>query len=98
MAYVVFKVEKDMVNKIDEILKDDIVSRQSIVVRDASALGIKIDARLVFLEGNEKAIQRARELFKDIGSAADEAVAKKVHDKIREEESSAASGMGMIFG
>lgn len=64
--YAIFSVEKSNIGKADEILKDDIVSRQSITIRDASALGIDSENRYILIEGNKDAIKKAEELFKGI--------------------------------
>lgn len=66
MVYAVFSVEKSDIEKANEVLKDDAVSRQSIAVRDASALEINGENRYILIEGNEQAIKRAEELFKGI--------------------------------
>ena len=64
--YAIFSVKKGNIGKADEILKDDIVSRQSIAIRDASALDIDSENRYILIEGNKDAIKRAEELFKGI--------------------------------
>ncbi len=89
--YAIFSVGKDMVGKADEILKDNIVSRQSIVIRDASALGIDSENRYILIEGNEDAIKRAEELFKDTGKlsekeASNEELHKEAGKKVSEED------------
>lgn len=95
MAYAIFSVKKENIGKIDEILKDDVVSRQSIVVRDADALGIEKDAQLILIEGDEKAIKRAEELFEGIGVKEKD---KNIYGKFKEEEKEVAEGVGFIFG
>jgi len=77
--YAVFSVEKNNIGKADEILKDDAVSRQSIAIRDASALGVDSENRYILIEGNEQAIKRAEELFKGIEEKlAEEEIGKGV--------------------
>ena len=89
--YAIFSVEKGDIGKADEILKDNIVSRQSIVIRDASALGIDSEDRYILIEGNEDAIKRAEELFKDTGKmsekeATNEELHKEAEKKVSEED------------
>lgn len=95
MVYAIFSVKKENISKIDGILKDDVVSRQSIVVRDAGTLGVKKDAKLVLIEGNEEGIKRAEELFKEVGVKEKD---KKIYEKFKEEEKDVAEGVGFIFG
>lgn len=80
------------------MIKDDLISRQSILTRDASSLDIKEDASYVKIEGSDAGLKRAKELAKELElKKLDDKKAKKINDKILEQEDSAASGMGMIF-
>ena len=97
MARVVIGVRRELAPRISEVLKDDLVSRQSITTREAPALGMKSDLHLVFIEGAEEAIARAREIFKELGEPLPEPEAAEAFRKIKEEEERASVGMGMIF-
>ena len=87
MAYVVICVKKENMSKVNEVLKDDLTSRQSITARDASALDLKLDLHLVLIEGTDKGV----------GEPLAEKDAKQAYDKIKEEEEKASAGVGMIF-
>lgn len=91
--YAIFSVKKGNIGKADEILKDDIVSRQSIAIRDASALGIDSENRYILIEGNEQAIKRAEELFK--GKKVSEEAQK---EEVREEEVGKIGGLFKEIG
>ena len=98
MAYVIFEVKKEDSGKINSVIKEDIVSRQSITTRDASSLDIKGEATYLKIEGSDDAIKKAIELSKEQGfKKLDQKKAKTVNDKIEAQDDSAASGMGMIF-
>lgn len=98
MAYVIFEVKSEDVGKINKVIKDDLVSRQSILTRDANSLGLDGDVSYLKIEGSEEGIKKAEELAKEHNFVKlDEGKAKEVNDKIVEQEDSAASGMGMIF-
>jgi hypothetical protein len=96
MAYAIYGVKKDCIGKIDNVLKDDLVSRQSIKIRDASVFGIKKDVRYVLVEGSEEAIKRADELFKDIAEKEQGADAERAYAAFKAEDENVASGMGFI--
>ena len=99
MAYVIFEVKKEQIGKINELARDDVVSRQSILTRDAKALGIEKDVSYTKIEGSEEGLKRAEEIAKELEFAKlNEKEASEVDKKIKEEEESAADGMGMIFG
>ncbi|RLF41595.1 MAG: hypothetical protein DRN12_02810 [Thermoplasmata archaeon] len=99
MVYVIFEVPSEQQSKINDLIKDDVISRQSILTRDARALNIDKDVSYVKIEGNEEAIKKAEELAEELEfKKLDEKEASEINDKIREQEDSAADGMGMIFG
>jgi hypothetical protein len=99
MVYAIFEVGREHKNKIDEILKDDVISRQSITTREASALDIDKDVIYVKIEGSQDAIERAEELFKEISARKlDEKESEEINKKIEEQDESAAFGMGSVFG
>lgn len=99
MVYVIFEVKKEKLGKINELLKDDTVNRQSILTRDASSIGIDKDVTYLKIEGSEKGLKRAEELAEEYEfTKLSDANAKDVNQKIKEQEDQAADGMGMIFG
>ena len=80
------------------MLHDEIVNRQSIVIREAHSLDIKGDVSYLKVEGSTEGLKRAEVLAKELGmKKLAVKKAKTVNDKITEQEDAAASGMGMIF-
>jgi hypothetical protein len=91
-------VKSEDVGKINTLTKDDVVSRQSILTRDASSLDMKGDVSFVKVEGNDTGIKQAEKLAKELKfKKLPDNKAKKINEKIMEQEDSAASGIGMIF-
>ena len=98
MAYVIFEVNSEDVGKINSLIKDDLVSRQSILTRDASSLDMKGDVSFVKIEGSDAGLKQAKNLAKELGFKLLAAKkAEEINKSIAEQEESAASGMGMIF-
>ena len=98
MAYTIFEVKSEDVGKINKLIKDDLVSRQSILTRDSNSLDLKGDISFVKIEGSDKGLKRAEELAKELGfKKLNQKKAKGINNKIIEQEDSAASGLGMIF-
>ena len=98
MTYVIFEVKSEDSGKINKLIKDDLVSRQSILTRDSNSLDIKGNFSYVKIEGSAQGIKRAEELAKELVlKKVDAKKAKKINTMIEEQENSAASGMGMIF-
>jgi hypothetical protein len=99
MTYIIFEVKSENISKINDLLKDDIVSRQSIITRDSSSLNIKKDVSYLKIEGSNEGIKKAEELAKEFEfKKLSIKEAEEVNKKIEEQENSAADGMGMIFG
>ncbi len=98
MTYIIFEVKSENAGKINKLIKDDIVSRQSILTRDSRSLDIKGEFSYVKIEGNTQGLKQAESLAKELGfKKLSDKKAKEVDKKIVEQETSAASGMGMIF-
>ena len=98
MTYVIFEVKSEDVGKINTLTKDDLISRQSILTRDASSLDLDGEVSYVKIEGSDNGLKRAKEMAKELKfKKLDKKKAEKVNKKITEQEDSAASGMGMIF-
>ncbi|HEC81474.1 MAG TPA: hypothetical protein ENI42_03495 [Thermoplasmatales archaeon] len=98
MVYAIFEVKKDLIGKIDQVTRDDIVSRQSITTRDASSLDVNKEVMYVKIEGSNEGVKRAEELFKEIGvKKLSKKSAEEINKKIQSQDESAATGMGMIF-
>ncbi len=98
LAFVIFEVKSEDVGKINKLVKDDIVSRQSILTRDSSSLNLDGEFTYVKVEGSEEGLKRAEELAGELGlKKVDDKKAMEINDRIKEQEDSAASGMGMIF-
>ncbi len=98
MTYVIFSVDNEKKNKIKEILSDDTVSRQSITQRDAKALKIEKEAQIVLIEGEDSALDKAKELFQEVGDLIEGSEAEEIYNKLKEDEAGAAAGVGFIFG
>ncbi len=96
--YRIFRVETKDSKGMDQVLKDDLVSRQSISSRDAKALGAPGTGTLVLIEGNPLALERAEELFKGVGERVPDPEANRIYDLFKRESEDVAEGVGFVFG
>ena len=96
--YAIYKIKKEDIKKSEDVLRDDIVSRQSITIRDASSISIDGDCRYILIEGKDEGIKRAEELFKDIGEKETEEKAIEIYNKLKTQEDEVAEGVGFVFG
>ena len=96
--YRVFRLAPANASKLDLLLHDDVVGRQSVITRDAKGLGLRGDDRYILVEGDAAALVRAADLLKDAAPALKGSEADDIYRRIRAQDDEAASGMGMIFG
>lgn len=96
MAFQVYRFPSALRARLDEALGDDILSRQSLVIRDARHFGVPGDWIFLFVEGEEKGIFRADAVLLEFGERAPDA--KTLHDLLKAEEDNAASSLGSVFG
>ncbi|MEM5871415.1 MAG: hypothetical protein QW051_00925 [Candidatus Aenigmatarchaeota archaeon] len=96
---IVFFIPMENLSKVNNLIyKDDLVSRQSITIREAKVLGFKKEGYYLEIEGSEEAIKRAEEILGDLVKKVDKNEEKEVLEKISEQENSAAEGFGVLFG
>lgn len=99
MEYITF-IKKENASKAEEALRKDfdLAAKQSITVRDAKALGLKVDGSIFYITGSDEGVNRCKELIKSFVAKATEKDLNSAKNKIKEEEEAAAAGMGGIFG
>jgi hypothetical protein len=97
MAWTLFVVPSTKKGQLDEILRDDQLSRQSQKIRDAASIGGKSGELYVMVEGLPDAIHRAEELLTQVGAKLPGPEAEALYQKFKAEEESASAGMGLFF-
>jgi len=99
MMEIVFKIEKQNLQKVKNILlKDETVSRARVMFKESKSLGLKGDHYYCYVSGLDEACDKAKELTKDLVEVVNEKNAKEIIEKIKSEEESAMTGFGDIFG
>jgi hypothetical protein len=97
MAWTLYRVPTQRKTELDQVLADDRVSRQSHKIRDAATAGGPSGELYVLIEGSDDAVRRADELLAAIGTKLSPADGEKLHGRFKEEDESAAAGMGLFF-
>ncbi len=97
MAWTIYSVPSAKRSELDAALKDDVVSRQSQKVRDAGAMGGPSDRVYVLVEGSPEGVQRADLLIAAVGEKLPLGEGAALHQKFKEEEEAASTGMGLFF-
>jgi len=93
--YAIFKFNSGD-RKIDELYRDDIISRQTIIKRDTRSLGMEGSDIYILIEGSEEAIEKVRKIAGEFEMKDEEK--ERIYRKIKEAEEEASLGMGAIFG
>jgi hypothetical protein len=97
MAWVIFEVPNDKRSKLDEVLRDDLIARQSHKLRDAATLGGRSGHVLVQIEGSPEAVARAETMLQDVGTKLPTKDAEALRARLQEEDEAASAGMGLFF-
>ncbi len=97
MPWTIYSVPSAKRAELDTALKDDVVSRQSQKVRDASAMGGPSDRLYVLVEGSTEGVQQAETLLAGVGEKLPASEGTALHQRFKDEEEAASSGMGLFF-
>ena len=93
----VFLVLAENKDKAEQALRsDDLVSRQSIIVRSAPHLDIDEEGYFIIIDGSEEAVKKAHELLDKLAKRYEHK--EKVLAKVEEQEDKAIEGFGNILG
>lgn len=96
---IVLKIKKENLQKVkDVLLTDDTVSRASLTFKESKSLGLKGNEYFCYISGLEEACNKAKKLTKKLAEITDKKDEEVIIKKIKEEEESAMSGFGSIFG
>jgi hypothetical protein len=98
MEYVILSIPKEKGAALGRLVQDDLVSRQTIAVREGEGLGIESKDTFVMIEGAEEALSKARELLGDDGKVIEGNEREDIYKKIKEAEDQVAEGLGLMFG
>lgn len=96
VAFQVYRFPSAVRARLDAALGDDILSRQSLVIRDARHFGVPGDWVFLFVDGEETGIMRADAVLLEFGERAPDAAT--LHQLLKDEEDNAASSLGSVFG
>ncbi len=86
---------KNMQKVKDVLLKDDVVSRASIVFKEGSIIGK--EEYFCLISGTDEQCKKALELIRDLAKEVTGNDKEELINKIKEEENRANVGMGGIF-
>jgi len=83
----------------EEVLQEDLIKRADYTVRECKLLGSDREGYFLYIRGTPEMMKEVNKLFADIPlEKVPEKEAKDIIEKIKADDESAATGMGMIFG
>ncbi len=98
MEYQIIKLPKGSSAVLGKLVQDDLISRQTIAVRDTISLGLDGEDTIVMIEGSPEALKKAIEIVGDDGSLIEGRDKEEVFNKIKTAEDEVAEGLGLMFG
>jgi hypothetical protein len=98
MDYVIIMIPKQNGAALGRIVQDDLVSRQTLNIREASGLGMKGDETYVLIEGTDPSLKKAVELVGNEGKVIPSPEKEKIRDALKKAEEEVAEGLGLMFG
>lgn len=97
MPWIIFEVPNDHRSKLDEVLRDDLIARQSHKLRDAATLGGRSGHLFVQIDGSAEAVARAETMLKEVGAKLPAKEAEALRVRLQQEDEAASEGMGLFF-
>ncbi|MFW3146402.1 MAG: hypothetical protein ACMUIE_06285 [Thermoplasmatota archaeon] len=98
MDYCIVALPKGKGEVIGKIVQDDLISRQTIVIREASSLGKEGEGTYLMIEGSAEAVNKAIELIGADGKKLAGSEAEELYEAIKKAEDDVAEGLGLMFG
>ncbi len=98
MDSLIVSIPREKGSLLGRIVNDDLVSRQTIAVREAKGLDIESEDTYVLVEGSEESIRKLRDIIGEDGRIIEGDEKESIHHKIKEAEDQIAEGLGMMFG
>jgi len=94
---IVLKMDTNNYQKVkDLLLKDDLVSRSSMVFKEGTIIGK--EGYYCYISGTEEQCKKALEINKELVEEVEDNDKEEIINKIKEEENRAIEGLGNIFG
>lgn len=97
MAWVLYEIPNEHRAKLDEVLRDEVIARQSLKLRDAAVLGGRSGHLYVQIDGSTEAVTKAETLLKEVGTKVPAKEAEALRARLQEEDEVASQGMGLFF-
>ena len=98
MAWRIYVIPAEKRSAVEELLtRDDLLWRQTRILRDAVPLGGGSGESYLYMEGSETAMTHADGAIPPLGTKAEGPLAESLHARFKEEEEMSAQGMGLMF-
>lgn len=94
----VYKVEDDDKENVNEVLDEDPISRLSITQRSAGSLGFDEEGSFLILEGGEDLCGEAEDKLEECAEKLSDEKGDEVISAVEEQEEKSMKGFGGVFG
>ena len=93
----IYRLSKSDRKVYDQLIADDVVGRQTVILKDSSPFIPNSDDLLIVYEGSEEAFKRLEQTFGSGLKRLDKREEERVYRDIKDEDSRAEGGMGFLF-
>jgi len=99
---IVFEISKEKFKDAKKILEEnpyaeDSFAKAGYVLKEGKALG-EDENYYIYLDAGEDFVKKAKEKLKDVAKAVEGEKAERIIKKVEDEQNSAVSGFGSLFG
>ncbi|MEM2948626.1 MAG: hypothetical protein QXY05_00585 [Candidatus Anstonellales archaeon] len=99
---IVFEISKERFKDAKKILEEnpyaeDSFAKAGYILKEGKALG-EDENYYVYIDASEDFVEKAKEKLKDVAKPADNKKAERIIKKVEDEQNSAVSGFGSLFG
>jgi len=98
MDFIIVAIPKDKGAVLGRLVQDDLISRQTLNIREAKGLGIDKDETYVLIEGSEAALKKAVEVVSTDATVVPSPAKEEIRELLKKAEDEVAEGLGLMFG
>lgn len=97
-VFAIYFMKPENRSTLDAMKNDDLIGRQSIITKDASAFNFKEPGQIILVEGSSESLELIKSKFGQFLEILNPERSTEIYTLIKDEEKKADEGMGYLFG
>ena len=98
MDSIIICIPRDKGALLGKLVNDDLISRQTIAVREASGIGKETDDTYIMIEGSDESLKKAKDIAGEDAALIEGNEKDEIRERIQKAEEQVAEGLGFMFG